>query len=81
MEKVICLFRIRCQREAIAALLQLFYSDFVDNGIVNPNMYNKFYSYVGSISKGLDWARVLSSLDAKDANPGALRCLTRIISA
>lgn len=72
MEKVICLFRIRCQREAIAALLQLFYSDFVDNGIVNPNMYNKFYSYVGSISKGLDWARVLSSLDAKDANPGAL---------
>ncbi len=72
MEKVICLFRIRCQREAIAALLQLFHSNFIDNSIANPNMYNKFYSYVGPISKGSDWARVLSSLDAKDANLGAL---------
>lgn len=35
-------------------------------------MYSKFYSYVGSISKESDWARGLSSLDAKDANLGAL---------
>lgn len=66
MEEIMCLFRIRCQREAIAALLQMVHSDFVDNGADNPNLYNRFYSYAGPISKGSDWARILSSSDAKD---------------
>lgn len=68
MEQIICLFRVRCQRDAIAALLQMFHSNFIDGGMDNTNLYHKFYSYAGSVSKGSDWAKILSSSDAKNAD-------------
>lgn len=67
MEQIICLFRVRCQREAIAALLKMFHSDFIDDGMANSNLYHKFYSYAGSVSKGSDWAAILRSSDVKSA--------------
>lgn len=67
MKQIICLFRVRCQREAIAALLQRFHSNFADGDTAYSNLYHKFYSYTGSISKGSDWAEILGSLDVKNA--------------
>lgn len=71
MEQIICLFRVRCQREAIAALLQMFYSDFMGKSMANSNLYHRFYSYTGFVSKGSDWAGILRSADVKSSGLGA----------